>query len=767
MLEDLFRDLAPEDQKIVEEELSILSEILSAIESEKKQRSQEEGSRRQRLLNLRDETHGAIKSDLSSLYEQIRNQSALANRGQRTVLPALESPYFARMQMQEDGKIKNILVGFSSFLSKETKFPIVDWRVAPIAKVFFKYKEGQEYEEELPGRVAEGTIKKRHILTIHNGKLLEIIGKEYHFKVDEHGHWIKLSSEKQTHFEGGQREALRSSNFGTGLGGKPSAQVSSLLDADQYEVITEDPFTPLLVLGGAGSGKTTIALHRLASLNAKQPDVFKAQSMVVIVPEIGIAKLSKLLLRSIFMGNVEVVTFDQWAAQHARQIIAALPKKTCQETPSKVVHFKRHPVILKVLDRYIEKLHDQLIDKIKDQFPDVDFADHWLQKSPQTALSHWLTQLEKRVLGHYERKQIDRSRKVQNVFKTLKRDLGNLNQKREELFSDHQVLAEAITASEGAISEEMVNEVISHTRNQFVEDEDPYAGIDVERKTAIDGHEVDWHTPEDLHGTIDNEDFTVLFHLLRRINGELRTHKGSLPHYRHLVLDEAQELAVVELAVVGESIAEPPSLTIAGDSAQHIDASATFQDWQNVLDHLGLVDVKSTQLKTNYRSTIPIAEFSHAVLGDLVKEMPTAKRPGAPVKVTSMPGFGQGIVLMVDELSDLIEKEPLCSVAIIARTPEAARRFFHGLDKLIDARLVENGNFFFDPGIDVTNVSEVKGLEFDYVVIPDADSHTYGEDEFSRRALHVACTRAIHQLWVISTSNPTAILPKQEKTSHS
>jgi DNA helicase-2/ATP-dependent DNA helicase PcrA len=758
------KSLTDLEQDIVREELLIQSKIFNAIDLERQRQNLEEIHRRHRILNLRDETKGAIKSDLASLYEQMHNQGNLADRQSRAQLPSLESPYFARMELQENGKIKNVLVGFTSFLSSALNYPIVDWRVAPVAKIFFKYRQGQEYQEELPGRIAEGIVTKRHILTIHNGKLIEILGQEYHFKCDDAGVWYRNDNREQNHFSGGQKMALRTSNFGTGLSTKTSPQLAGLLDQEQYAVITSNPFQPLLVLGGAGSGKTTVALHRLAALHGKDSKYFSPEQTIVIVPELGIARLSKILLRSIHMDKVEVMTFDQWVCFHGQRVFAGLPRRICEETPSRVIAFKRHPAILSVIDHFVAKIVFRFEAMIRQHFLDIAKDDRWFEFQGTTSVASWLTSVEKHIAGAYEKNHVDREKKIRKFFGELRYQLVDMNSRREELFKDEDVLRHAMAAFKGEISEEMIIAVKQHTQNQFAEIDSDLDAIDTDRKTAVDGHDLDWRTPDDIIGTIDNEDFAILFHLLHRFTGEVRTNKGTLPTYHHLILDEAQELAGVELAVIGHCIQHPPSLTICGDSAQHVDSNAAFEDWERSIKYLGLTDISSAHLKTNYRSTLPIAEYSLGILGSLAKDPPIAQRDGAPVKISYLKSFGLGIVLMVDELTGLIEREPFASIAMIARTPAAAMRFHQGLDEMIDARLILNGEFSFSPGIDITHVEVVKGLEFDYVIIPDADTHTYYDDHYSRRALHVACTRAIHQLWIISTSSPASILPKPIKS---
>jgi DNA helicase-2/ATP-dependent DNA helicase PcrA len=108
-----------------------------------------------------------------------------------------------------------------------------------------------------------------------------------------------------------------------------------------------------------------------------------------------------------------------------------------------------------------------------------------------------------------------------------------------------------------------------------------------------------------------------------------------------------------------------------------------------------------------------------------------------------------------------MRREPSASVALIARYPQQADLYY---DALVTAevprlRRVRREDFAFAPGIDVTDVRQVKGLEFDYVVILDATARNYPPQTESRHLLHIAATRAAFQLWVVSAGPPSALLP--------
>ncbi|MGH7819765.1 MAG: ATP-binding domain-containing protein, partial [Candidatus Binatia bacterium] len=137
-----------------------------------------------------------------------------------------------------------------------------------------------------------------------------------------------------------------------------------------------------------------------------------------------------------------------------------------------------------------------------------------------------------------------------------------------------------------------------------------------------------------------------------------------------------------------------------------------------------------------------------------------AARAGAPIGFFRLPDEGQAHLFLAGALRDLLERESRASVGVIAATPEAARRFYGVVADQPEARLVLRGEFTFEPGIDVTDVDEAKGLEWDYVVVPDATAAAYPATDEARRRLHVAVTRTSHQLWLVAGGAPSPLLEK-------
>ena len=177
------------------------------------------------------------------------------------------------------------------------------------------------------------------------------------------------------------------------------------------------------------------------------------------------------------------------------------------------------------------------------------------------------------------------------------------------------------------------------------------------------------------------------------------------------------------------------------------------------MEQFNFYNISPVQLKISYRSTRPILNLAHSILGSYApKEKPIAKRDGVPVSWSHFENLGVEITFLVDALSDLINREPTATIGIITKDSDSARRYHHLLSRSVFLRLIVEGNFTFKAGIDIVEVDQVKGLEYDYVIIPDANANHYPDVIESRRSLHVAVTRAIYQLWIISIGRLSPIL---------
>jgi DNA helicase-2/ATP-dependent DNA helicase PcrA len=205
---------------------------------------------------------------------------------------------------------------------------------------------------------------------------------------------------------------------------------------------------------------------------------------------------------------------------------------------------------------------------------------------------------------------------------------------------------------------------------------------------------------------------------------------------------------------------EQRSITLAGDTQQHLVEEGGFTSWADFLARLGLEGTAVSTLQVSYRCTHEIADFALALLGDLREDATPTRtvRSGPPVELFRFTDHGACVAWLADALKELAAHEPLASVAVLTPSSDLSALYARGLltSEVPRLRRVEHQDFTFAPGVEVTEIEQVKGLEFDYVVLVEVSTTHFPDGAAARRRLHVGATRAIHQLWLTSIGTPAA-----------
>jgi DNA helicase-2/ATP-dependent DNA helicase PcrA len=689
--------LTEQARAVIAEEEALLARVLSALQARgRAMRGQDRGALLERLTGLRDEASTAVESDLPSLFQQLDTTRALLEREESTRLPDSHTPYFAhlRLRRHESDTSQEYLLGRTTFTDSAAGVRIIDWRYAPVARVFYSYEEGDDYEEWFGERLSEGVVEARRLVVIERGVLTRIRAGALHLERSPDGAWHDVGAAAV--LSGGAGTAVRAGSLGIGTGEEGRAgrfDVTAQLDAEQFQALQVGADQPLLVLGSAGSGKTTVALHRLAKLTFDLRAASAPSRMKVIVPEEGLARLSRRLLAPLELRNASVETLDAWAYATACTAFGVKTIALAAETPALTSRLKRHPALRPLVERQLGAK------KLKDP-----------------------------------------------SLKVLRKRLA-------EFLTDRTLLAEVVAASKGDLPTPAIEDTVKHTMLQLATPlAKEFEGYHPEALATLDGLSLEESTPDALAGTVDVEDLPLLLFLKAR-----HGHLGTDP-LAHVVLDEAEDFSLFELSVVGQQLGKTRSCTLAGDEMQQ--TLSSFAGWPAALTELGIKAATTIRLSVSYRCPRPVIELARHVLGPMAPAEPPRKaREGVPVGFHHFPEEAQAWLFVRDALKDLLDREPRASVAVIASSPEAARAFHKVVDDMPAVRLVLEGDFSFEPGVDVTDVESIKGLEFDYVILPDATARAWPQTDEARRKLHVAITRASHQLWVISSGLRSRLLP--------
>ena len=674
-------------------------------------------------------------------------------------------PYFARLDFMPDfgapvlghlktGEKSSIYLGRWGVLETPSyQVRVADWR-SPVANLYYSGQIGRVSYEAPDGRV-EGELSLKRMFTISDGQLEDM----------------------QDTGLAGQEKYLTDA-----LSQMTSArlrEVVTTIQAEQNTVIRFDAFSPLCVQGVAGSGKTTIALHRMAWLLYQLQKTVLPQQMLILAPNPLFLSYISRVLPDLGVDDVRQTTFPGLCralmGKRMPRLMesARLPErlqmdKAQRDELDNVLRRKGALSLRAELAEFLTVWEHQCLPK-----EDIKFLSRTLMTTAEIQRYFWKEfrhfplesrvqevrkVLKKRLARVCEETQAALERKVDEMVQKLMRTVADCpgRRARARLYYDTR--------------DQRIQELKDRQKAFFTEFDGLWGSMDL---LTVYGAFWEWMAEKDAANEAvltatrpalqkkqaQAEDLPALLILAQGLYGLNRM------NVRQVVVDEAQDVSPLEVRVLRE-LFRTDAFTLVGDLCQGIYGDEGIRSWEDLSAGIFEKPVTVTRLGTAYRSTVEIMETAFSVIA----RHPVAGEGAArPVERHGEKPFLISVKTPAERASAVKnavrrwQDEGFENIAIIVKTGKAAAQLQKALAALgCEARLVCQGDNSFQGGVQVMDASIVKGLEFDCVLIADTEASQYPDERFYAKLFYVLCTRPLHRLGFVSLGERTALLTGAE-----
>lgn len=646
----------------------------------------------------------------------------------------LNSPYFARIdfKFQDEDEYENIYIGRSSLIDDDSsEIYVYDWR-SPISSIFYRFGIGEAFYEAPSGKIT-GEVNLKRQYEINNGKL------EYFFDAD-----IQIID-----------EFLRKM-----LSQNTSSKMKTIVETiqkDQDMIIRNMEMDLMMVQGVAGSGKTSVALHRAAYLMYQGlSDKLSSNNILIISPNTLFEQYISNVLPELGEKNVNSKTFEELIfnilngpkIETRNELLETLLSSNNNLIKSSM-EFKFSSEFVEILNRFINDLPRRWID-FKDVYYDGKHISNRqlsknriLNEKRSTTLSSRLKQLETSILEEVHKNHKNRLEKLTDFVTTYKEHSFELEE-----------TARMLSIYE---STRLVKKIRKFTELNPLE---LYRKLFINKSyfySLSNGIDLPENIEDILDFTFKNLNNDVLSYgdavALSFLNLKLNTNNGY-SEIRQIVIDEAQDYYPIHFEIL--NLLFPKSrYTILGDINQTIGKQENLSLYERV--NKILCKKKSTliTMDKSFRSTSEILEFSKKFLNDEFKINSFSRKGNAPI-VHSSSTLAELKDNIINEIKTSRENN-YQSIGLICKTEKEASSLYEILKDEIQIKLIKSNSMAALDGTFIIPIYLSKGLEFDSVLILNTDKNTYYSKD-DKNLLYIACTRALHRLSLFYTGEISPLL---------
>ncbi|GAA0126372.1 RNA polymerase recycling motor HelD [Clostridium sp. CTA-19] len=712
----------------------------------------------EKITDLKKSSGGTYSNDLL-IYE---NLFKFTSENVKRYEEASINPYFARIDFREKRRDTETFYIGKFGLNDEDKNEevVIDWR-APIANLYYSGTYGESYYFS-PVGIVEGELNLKRKFLLKDGSLRDAY--------DEGVNEIILKNS----IEG---EQLTDEFLKVTLEQNVSSKLKDVvatIQKEQNEIIRAYKNKPIIIQGSAGSGKTTVALHRLAYLVYEYDDDVKNEEILVVAPNKIFLDYISEILPNLGVYNMSQKTFEDVCKEilgYKGKVYGKDEKLSMlieSDDNEKVKYIKASSKLKgslsfkMLLDKYIKYLEKQDIDvddiKIEEY---VLFSNKEIKRLYARDMVHLPIKKRKEEIERYFKKKL--KDKVQTIKEKIEddyffkiKDVKSLNIKEEEkrkqiisLYDERDLkvsklkeqgklkLKEFFKAWKQREITEIYKKLCSSKElfNHITNNQIPENIVDFIIETSKENFS---------KKIIDIEDLAHMVYLKSKL-------EGLNKKYIHIIIDEAQDYSYFEMYLLN-LLSKQNSLTIVGDLGQGIYNYKGINDWDKLIKTVFNDDATYINLTQSYRSTIEIIDFANKVLShqDLnVKPAKPVLRHGDVPSTIEFLDDKDFINKLNGVCSDLEEKNKE-SVAIICKTIDECKKIGKEINKLAKYKwtiIGNNSNEIKSKKIIIPSYM-TKGLEFDATIIYNCSEENYNNEDIDKKLLYVNLTRALHKEYI-------------------
>lgn len=616
------------------------------------------------------ESDAASLSHYKTTLAETENKIQLLDKRISTLKKQKPRPYFARIDFNSVANEKNkVYIGLSN-ISDNGKPCVFDWR-APISSLYYDYDEGPA-EYEAPDGVVKGEITLKRQFGISDGKL--------DYFVDT----------KQNINDEILQQAL-SKNASTKM-----KEIVSTIQKEQNAIIREEKFRTILVQGVAGSGKTSIALHRAGYLLFKHRGEFSSNDVLILSPSNLFSSYVSEVLPELGEDNVIEMTFSHIAKTELKKKVQAR-EKLIDEIYAQKNQNKLNEIAYKSSFDFLNDLLDFLNKSYASLFDPKDLVFKPKDADENSYNAFTFTADEMRHLYF-------------DVFGSLPVN------KRIDYMSDYLIERFGMNSE----MSELIKPRFKGMLYKFFPISDIYKICNV-FYTRMGLEESDFET-------IPYEDAAALL--------VIKDYTQGLSHdygVKYVIIDEMQDFTPTHFYFFNR-IWDCPKI-ILGDINQCIEKTLSKNYF---LELAKFLKAKTIILNKTYRATRQISQFSENLIG--LKGVINFNREGKEPRVIKTDSTCETLIKLIEE-----SKGKYAHTAIVCKKGDEVAKLANMLKDKVDFELIVGSDESFDYPLILTTASTSKGIEFDYVIIPNVDESNY-RSPLDRNMLYVASTRALHEL---------------------